>query len=95
MLWLERVLLQAPKQILQDVQYKYDKVGKPVEKIDNTPVSAPWLRTVGGPSHESYAYDELYRVIGYDALSLFIFIILLRILCLTLSLTLTLTLTTL
>lgn len=82
MLWLERSQVSAPKQVLQDlIRYSHDKIGRVIKRDDQTPVSSPWLRTVGGPSLEHFAYDKLNRLTYYNAVSLLIILSSLSFVC--------------
>ncbi len=44
----------------QNVSYTYDKVGNILQEANNVPV--PTGRPIGGPSTQTYTYDDLYRL---------------------------------
>ena len=59
-LWLSKQLVRRGDKELQDLRYTYDQVGNPKERLDDVPI--PPASEKGGPSRQTFTYDDLYRL---------------------------------
>jgi RHS repeat-associated protein len=57
---LARQLTTTPTRVIQDLNYGYDKVGNVLSMANNADGPTPSL--LGGPSRQTYAYDNYYRL---------------------------------
>lgn len=60
--WLTGQVVAKGTKRLQNLSYEYDKVGNPRKRVDDIPV--PKANEMGGPSTQTFTYDDLYRLIG-------------------------------
>jgi RHS repeat-associated protein len=58
--WLARQMTDAPARRVQDLNFRYDRVGNVLEMDNRLP--SPQTELKGGPSRQEYTYDPYYRL---------------------------------
>jgi RHS repeat-associated protein len=60
--WLSGQVVTKGTKRLQNLSYTYDQVGNPRTRVDDIPV--PKADEMGGPSTQTFTYDDLHRLTG-------------------------------